>query len=164
MLRFETVRAEELARRRGAVSTVLFGQSMRGEVLRLGRRECAIEAIDKPGAIADVVGVAMRRNDANDAFAAERSLEVGIPKTASAFVTVAAIDLCPAHTVRNKPQVDMVEREGQRHPQPVDSGYHLDDRSLGWRRRPWEAKVRRSGGEGSVHSMRLGLGRSARSV
>ncbi|MNN16825.1 hypothetical protein D3C81_1299770 [compost metagenome] len=83
------------------------------------------EALAQPVRQADVVGVAVGHQHAHHRQPFEFVGEDGFPVRLDGVVGNAAVDdgpaLAPIQAVAQQPQVDMVERERQRHAQPVDA-------------------------------------------
>src|SRR5215471_6495162 len=121
MLGFESVRPEKRAGGFGPVTAVLLGERMGGEVLGLRHRERTFESAREPRAVADVIGVAVRGHYPLHGLAFERALEILVPQLPRGLIAIATVNLCPCRPVRQQPKVDVVEREGQGHPQPMDA-------------------------------------------
>jgi hypothetical protein len=117
---------EEPDRRRRPVPRMLAEQRVRGQVLRMGHRDRSIEAGAKPPRVADMVGMAMRGDDAADRSVRERGREMALPDRARRVVAEAAIDEREPVVFREQPEIDVIERERERHPQPVHARRDLD--------------------------------------
>ncbi len=99
-----------------------------------GGRGRSAPALGEPVREADMVGVHVRRDDAQHRHAARLGREDLFPGLAGPFVGDAAIDHGPARRrfakavdlVAQQPQVDVVQRERQRHAQPAHAGGDLD--------------------------------------
>ena len=70
---------EELDRGGNRVAAVLAGKRMGGQVLRVGHRHRRAEARGEPRGIADVIGVAVRGDDATDCMPPQRRREMPFP-------------------------------------------------------------------------------------
>jgi hypothetical protein len=83
----------------------------------------------QPGGETEVIGVEMGDDDARDAPATRRRRQPRqdlLPAVLDRIQREAGVDDHPAVVVLEQPEVDVVEREGQRHPQPVDTGRNLE--------------------------------------
>ncbi len=120
------VAREQRAKLRLAETCLLPDHRVRGEKLALRHRDRAAEVRGEPRRIAEMVGVAMRRDDAADRTLIECRRKVLAPVGASRRVAIAAIDERVAVVFGNQPQVHVVQRERQRHSQPEDPGRDFD--------------------------------------
>jgi hypothetical protein len=116
------MQAEELARVGRSVRRTLLEDRVRSHEFAVGHRDAAAEALGDPRGVAEMVGMAMGRDDARDRLSGERLREVALPQRARVGAAVARVDQRPAVVFLEQPQVDVVERERQRHPQPQDPG------------------------------------------
>jgi hypothetical protein len=82
----------------------------------------------------------MRDDDPRYRTAAEMRGKDALPSRFGFGHRVAAIDNCPTGPVFEQPQIDVVEREGQRHAQPQDSGCYGHGIARPWRRRNRKAQ------------------------
>ena len=90
--------------------------------------------VEQPVGQADVVGVHVRDDDAQDGQALELRGEDLLPLRAGFVARDAAVHDAPAldaavgavHLVAQEPDVDVVERERQTHADPADAGRHVD--------------------------------------
>ena len=122
MLGRKSVGAEQIAGCAGTVAGALVGDRVCGQVFGLRHRYRTLPACGEPSGIPDVVRVVMRGDDAVERGALERGGKVMLPQRAGRDVAVAAIDLRPAILAGAKPQIDVVQRKGQRHAQPQHAG------------------------------------------
>ena len=80
----------------------------------------------QPRRAADMIRMVVRDNDALDRFAAHDSGEMSFPQLVCDCYAITGIDDSPALAVfigiLQQPQIDVVEREGQRHANPVNTG------------------------------------------
>ena len=142
-----------------AVRGALVDDRVRGQELAVRHRHRAAEALRQPRGVAEVVGMAVRGDDARER--ACRRIVVGemrLPQRARRRVAVAAVDQRPAVVFLEQPQVDVVERERQRHAQPVNAGRDVDGRAR--RRRRGERVVEDGGmrgGHGGTASGQTGM-------
>ena len=78
----------------------------------------------------DVVGVHVRDDDAQDRHTLQLRLEDLLPLRAGLVPSDAAIDhrpaLDPVDGIAQQPEVDVIEREGQRHANPTHAGRHCE--------------------------------------
>jgi hypothetical protein len=101
-----------------------------------------------------MVGMAVRRDDAADRMRVECRRKMPIPQRARRRITVPAIDERHAVIVREQPQIDVIEREWQRHPQPAEARHDLDRIARGGRRGD---RVLERCGESRVHRSYVGM-------
>ena len=88
--------------------------------------ERASGLLDEPAGAAEVVGVVVRDDHAPHRAALERVDEMALPEVPRHLRAVARVDDGPAVAVLEQPQIDVVEREGQRHADPAHAGRHGD--------------------------------------
>jgi hypothetical protein len=84
-------------------------------------------ALAQPAGQANMVGMKMGRDHALDRLAAEPGSKDHLPQFARLRRVDAGVDDGPAVLFLDQPQIDVVELEGQRHPQPVDAGRDVLD-------------------------------------
>jgi hypothetical protein len=75
----------------------------------------------------------MMREIAATTGARREPFKDGQPALLDRIEREAGIDDRPAGAILEQPEVDVVEREGQRHPQPVDPGRNGEDLAGGGR-------------------------------
>src|SRR2546423_4705565 len=129
---------------------------MRGQVFRLRHRDGAPKTLTQPSRVAEMIGMVMGRDHAGDRAGVERRREVRIPQGTRRSVAITSVDLRPAFSIGQKPKIDMVEREGQRHAQPQDTRGNLLRCSSAGRRRKGKLESR---GDRGVHCENIGLER-----
>ena len=82
-----------------------------------------------------MIGMAMRDNHAQHRQPAERIVENLLPARLDLFVRNATVDhrptLTPIDAIAQQPQIDVIQRERQRHARPHHAGGHLPDRAAG---------------------------------
>ena len=99
---------------------------MRGQILALRGPELDAKALAQPLRIAGMVGVVMREDDAPDRL---KALEEPFPQLTGLAVADAGVHDGPFALVLDDPQVDVIERERQRHAEPMDAGRDFDRRA-----------------------------------
>ncbi len=87
-----------------------------------------------------MVGVEMGDDEPRHRFAAQRLDEDALPEFPRDRRVEPAIDDRPAVTILEQPEIDVVEREGQRHAQPMNARRNLGQ---GPRCRPGMGKAQR---------------------
>jgi hypothetical protein len=126
-----------------------------GNELGFGHPQLDAEALREPAGEAEVVRVVMRHHDAPDGQAREALGDDLVPQRARGFGVEAGIHQRPAGPVAQHPQVDMVEREGQRHAQPEHARRDLLPGAAGWSLRKGKGQARITGWSNSQG--RIGL-------
>ena len=99
------------------------------EPFRLRHPQRRIPALGQPAGLADMIGVKMRDQDARHRAAIQRGGEHALPQGAGLLAADAGIDDGPALAILQQPEVDVVQREGQRHAQPVHAVSHAHRRA-----------------------------------
>ena len=126
----ESVGAKQVDQCLRAVAREAVTHGMRGEVFRLGGPHGGAGAAREPAGQPDVVGVIV-----GDDHACDRGVrgQQGFPGGPRVVRVETAIDDRPAAGVLHQPEIDVVERERQRHAQPAHAGRDLDHRAGGRR-------------------------------
>ena len=93
---------------------------------RIGHPQRRAVAFDEPSGKAHVVGMEMGADHADDRRVADHPGQHLVPDLLRPVDVVAGIDDRPAVAVDQQPQIDVIERERQRHPHPVDAGHDLE--------------------------------------
>ena len=122
VFRIEPGAAGKNSRCLGVIGGGVAGHHAGVQPLFLGDPERRLPSLAEPAGQPDMVGVVMRDEDPPHRPAAEPLGEDLLPKRGRLRAGIAAIDDGPARAVFEQPQIDVVEREGQRHPQPQDAG------------------------------------------
>ena len=115
----------------------------------LGHPQGRLPTPDEPIGEPDVIRVVVRHDDPSDRQSAEPLGKDPFPQLLGLRHRVAGVDDRPAGAVFEQPQIDVVEREGQRHAQPVHAGG--DRQRLARPRRRRNRKMQR--GQASVHNL-----------
>src|SRR5258706_5213956 len=102
-----------------------FAHRVRGEILRLRHPELGAGALGEPRRQTGMVGVMVGDYEAPDRTPRDACGEDTLPQRARDVVADAAVDEGPAFAVFEEPEIDVVERKGQRHAQPVRAGRDL---------------------------------------
>ena len=116
--------AEELAGVGRRVRRALVDDRVRGHELAVRHRHAAAEALRDPRRVAEVIGMAMRGDDARRCGLPPQRRARSAAPTARAFArrrSRVSTSVQPRRSLE-QPQVDVVERERQRHAQPQDAG------------------------------------------
>src|SRR5689334_17957999 len=108
----EAVAAENRENRIGRITRGARRNRMRRQVFTLRRPELDPETLAQPLGVARVIRVVMSEDDALDRREASQEL---LPQLARLCVAYTGIDDRPSAFVLHDPEVDMVERERQRH-------------------------------------------------
>jgi hypothetical protein len=91
----------------------------------LGGPQLDAEPLGEPAGEAHVIGMEMGADEPRHRAAVERRRQQPLPQTLGLLVVDAGIDDRPAGAVVDQPEIDVVEREGQRHAQPAHARRHL---------------------------------------
>ena len=121
----------------GVVATHPLEPELRHEPLCLRTPELHAKTTGQPLRIADVVRVEVRHEHANDRSIGEHAGEQLLPQITRRGEADARVHDGDAVPVLEEPEVDVVERERQRHPDPLDAWRNLDCGSTRGRVRPW---------------------------
>ena len=116
-LRADPVTAIVVVAERGP-GVVPRARQLRGHVFRLRAPEIDAPALGEPPSVPKMIGMEVRRDHADDQLVREDAL----PQRARVGQAEARVDDGKAIAVVEQPQVDVVQRERQRHAQPPDSG------------------------------------------
>ena len=122
----EAVAHEEVDRVVGVEAAEVVVRRVGREIFRGRHPEGRAGTLDEPGGAADVIGMVVRDDDVLHRLAGERAREMHLPQVPRRLHAEARVDERPAVAVLEKPQVDVVERERQRHAQPVHARGDLD--------------------------------------
>ena len=109
----------------GRAATGIGHQYPAGEVFEAGHHQFDAELARQPSGHADMVGMHMRDDDASGLVRCQVFCQHSGPGRDGFGVVDAGIDKRPAALLRDGPQVDVVERERQRHADPAHAGRHL---------------------------------------
>ena len=157
--------AEELDRCRVEPRTMSKTAAQRGKILvaaahhpgeqpfLFGNPQGCLPVLCEPARQPDMVGMVMRHDDPGDRQSAEPLGKDSLPQLLGWRHRIAGIDDRPTRAVFEEPQIDVVEREGERHAQPVHT--RGDRQGLPGRRRRRNRKLQRC--QASVH--KLGVSR-----
>jgi hypothetical protein len=137
------------------VSVVL---RVRSQVLALGHVQPHPETFAQPARIAEMIRVKVCDHYAGKWRTAERLCQYLIPQRTRFIEPDPAVHRGPAIRLANQPEIDMVERKGQRHAQPQHPGRDLEHRAGCRRRRLGESE--RGGRVGGCRRQCLGHGNS----
>ena len=118
----------------GGIAGRALAHRVRRQVFPLRRPELHAEAPAQPVRIAGMVGVVMREDHAPDV---PEALEELVPQRARLGVADAGVDDGPTALLLQQPEIDMVERERQRHAEPVDARRDFDGFARRRRLGPW---------------------------
>ena len=110
------------ARRLRIIGGAVAGHHAGVQPLLLGDPQGRLPALGEPAGKPDMVGMVMRDDDPPHRPAAEMLGKDLLPQPGRRRAGKAAIDDRPARPVFQQPQIDVVEREGQRHAQPQHAG------------------------------------------
>ena len=110
------------ARRLRIISGAVAGHHARVQPLLLGDPQGRLPTLGEPAGKPDMVGMVMRDDDPPHRPAAEIAGKELLPQRGRLSPGKAAIDDRPARPVFQEPQIDVVERKGQRHAQPQNAG------------------------------------------
>jgi hypothetical protein len=91
--------------------------------------EIDTEALGQPSGVAHVVGMKVRDDHLRDRTTTQVSGEDLLPQGADVGQAHAGVDDRPPRPVLEQPQVDVIELEGQRHPEPRHTGRDFDRRT-----------------------------------
>jgi hypothetical protein len=127
---------------------------LRHQPLGLRAPQLHAEATREPVGIAHVIRVEVGDDDADDGAIRELTGEQGFPQVARRRKPGPRVDRRDAALVVEQPEVDVVERERQRHPQPPDAGCDQGGRAALGRLRP---RMHDAGGRGAYRQLRLCL-------
>jgi hypothetical protein len=135
----QAVRDKEVRRRFAAGQRVAAaGEHARDVVVGRADPQGCVPALAQPVGQADVVGVHVRHDHAQDRQALELVREDLLPLRARGLVRDAAVHHRPAlhavDAVAQQPEVDVVEREGQCHAKPAHARRHLEGPARGRQR------------------------------
>ena len=106
------------------------------EPFALRAPELHAPALGQPARVADVVGMEVRDDHARQGAPLELRREHALPGLAHVGETDPRVHGRPALAVLHEPEVDVIEREGQGHPQPLDAGGDDGGAAWGGRLRP----------------------------
>ena len=109
------------------------------EIFRLRHRQWAVEALGDPAGKPDVIGMRMRDDQPCDLLPGEWTGEHRLPGRLGLVGADAGVDHRPAALMGEHVDVDVVELERQREPQPLEPRREVDDLTRVRRRRPGEA-------------------------
>ncbi len=104
----------------------IVSRGVRREILRGRHPERCAGAFDEPPCAADVIGVVVRDDDVLHGAPGHHAVEVLLPEIERRLDSEAGVHEREAIAVLEDPQVDVVEREGQRHADPTDAGRDRD--------------------------------------
>ncbi len=121
----QPVRGEQLGGAGSAVSRQAQDEGAGGEILGLAHPQLDAEALGQPAGQAEVIGVVVGDDETPDRTPRQRPGEDLLPQIAGGSRVQATIHQRPAGLVSQHPQVDVIQREGQRHAQPEHPRRHL---------------------------------------
>jgi hypothetical protein len=101
-------------------------RGVRREILRRRHPHGRARAFHEPCGAAHVVGMVVRDDDVLHGLGSEKPREVPLPDLPRGRNAVARVDQREPVAVVEDPEIDMVEREGQRHADPPHAGGDLD--------------------------------------
>ncbi len=143
----------------GLVAAHALPRQLRHEPLGLRAPEIDPEALGQPVGVADVIGMEVGDQHPPDRALAQLACEEALPQGAGGRQAHSGIDHRDPVTVLQEPQVDVVQLERQRHPDPADAGRDLDADAALRRLRPG---VHEPGGGRGQWMLGLGLHRRSR--
>ena len=125
-LRVETVIEVETAIMLGLERAGIEMQVQALQIFRSRHVERHIEALQQEAGRADVIGMEVRSDDARQRPIGQQSLKQRLPSGLGLFVAETGVDQCPAVTVIDKVEIDVVKEERQRHSRPQDPWSDFD--------------------------------------
>jgi len=141
-----TIELEGLGRR---LATRVGDHDSAGQVLEGTHPEARIELARQPPGQSDMVGMHVGAEDPRDRTVPQGVPQQVAPEQGGLLAAQSGIDQGPAVTVFDRPEIDVIQGERQRHTDPVDPGSHLD--CLATMRRNSEGVFqRRSRGDGAI--------------
>ncbi len=115
----QSVASEQRRRSCVGVPRQLSKRDLRGDVLGLGHPQLDTETLRQPAGQAEMVGVIVRYHHASNRMATQIVRNDLVPQSPCGLRVQPGVYQGPTGAVAQHPQIDVVERERQRHAQPI---------------------------------------------